>query len=310
MLRHVEGRPIREVARRSDSRPKRRRTVFSARFARCARRWSRLSTCHEHDDARTREEELILHYYGEPADDSRGRGSPVACGALPRGARRAAPRAGARRRATRCRSRSAGLEQRGVGAARAGDRERGAARWLSRLFAATPRWALAGGVAAHCDGGVCRRPRSRRGRRRQRRRRRRVGTPAMPRERRAGRRCRRSSRSIANDAARAAQWRRSARGRIGNEQSARADLVAANRLFRQTAVRAGDEAIRERARRARTRAASKLPTRRQRCRRGELAALRADIEQRGIFFRVRVVHPKCARASNRLMARRRAGTDA
>lgn len=75
---------------------------------------------------------------------------------------------------------------------------------------------------------------------------------------------------------------------IENEQVHARDLVAANRLYRQTAVRAGDEGVREvldALERVLLEIANAPPDVSAR----ELEALRADIEQRGILFRVRVV---------------------
>jgi hypothetical protein len=75
---------------------------------------------------------------------------------------------------------------------------------------------------------------------------------------------------------------------IQDEQMRARDLVAANRLYRQTAVRAGDEGVREvldALERVLIEIANAPPDVSAR----ELEALRADIEQRGILFRVRVV---------------------
>jgi hypothetical protein len=75
---------------------------------------------------------------------------------------------------------------------------------------------------------------------------------------------------------------------IQDEQMRARELVAANRLYRQTAVRAGDEGVREvldALERVLIEIANAPPDVSAR----ELEALRADIEQRGILFRVRVV---------------------
>jgi hypothetical protein len=75
---------------------------------------------------------------------------------------------------------------------------------------------------------------------------------------------------------------------LEDEQLRARDLVAANRLYRQTAVRAGDEGVREvldALERVLLEIANAPPDVSAR----ELDALRADIEQRGILFRVRVV---------------------
>jgi hypothetical protein len=77
-------------------------------------------------------------------------------------------------------------------------------------------------------------------------------------------------------------------GGIENEQMRARELVAANRLYRHTAVRAGDEGVREvldALERVLLEIANAPPDVSAR----ELAQLRADIEQRGILFRVRVV---------------------
>ena len=84
---------------------------------------------------------------------------------------------------------------------------------------------------------------------------------------------------------------------IGSEQSRARDLVAANRLYRQTAVQAGDEGeigdLLDELERVLLEIANAPPD----AARGDLDALRAHIEQRGLLFRVRVVHRKCASAS-------------
>ena len=75
---------------------------------------------------------------------------------------------------------------------------------------------------------------------------------------------------------------------IEGEQMRARELVAANRLYRQTAAEAGDEGVREvleALERVLVEIANAPPDVSAR----ELEALRADIEQRGILFRVRVV---------------------
>jgi hypothetical protein len=75
---------------------------------------------------------------------------------------------------------------------------------------------------------------------------------------------------------------------IEGEQMRARELVAANRLYRHTAAEAGDEGVREvldALERVLLEIANAPPDVSAR----ELAALRADIEQRGILFRVRVV---------------------
>jgi hypothetical protein len=75
---------------------------------------------------------------------------------------------------------------------------------------------------------------------------------------------------------------------IQNEQERARDLVAANRLFRQIAVRSGDEGVRE-VLDALERVLIEIANAPPDVSASELAALRSDIEQRGILFRVRVV---------------------
>ena len=75
---------------------------------------------------------------------------------------------------------------------------------------------------------------------------------------------------------------------IANEQERARDLVAANRLYRQTAVHSGNDGVSEvldALERVLIEIANAPPDVSAR----ELAALRADIEQRGIVFRLRVV---------------------
>lgn len=75
---------------------------------------------------------------------------------------------------------------------------------------------------------------------------------------------------------------------IESEQLRARELVAANRLYRQTAVRAGDEGVRE-VLDALERVLQEIANAPPDVSARELAALRADIEQRGILFRVRVI---------------------
>jgi hypothetical protein len=75
---------------------------------------------------------------------------------------------------------------------------------------------------------------------------------------------------------------------LGNEQARARDLVAANRLYRETALRSGDQRVGEildALERVLIEIANAPPDVSAR----ELEALRADIEQRGILFRLRVV---------------------
>jgi hypothetical protein len=75
---------------------------------------------------------------------------------------------------------------------------------------------------------------------------------------------------------------------LGYEQERVRDLVAANRLYRQTALQAGDEGVGEvldALERVLIEIANAPPDVSAR----ELQALRADIELRGILFRLRVV---------------------
>jgi hypothetical protein len=243
-------------------------------------------------DLHATEEELILHFYGEPADDSRIADHVSTCG--------------------RCRQALdelrhvlalveteplpeplAGLEQR-VWARIAPEITTRRASWLARFLDVTPRWAIAGGVAAIVIAafvaGRATRPDSASP---QDTRTPQIasGLPNEPNDRNGGllstavgEHLDQSQMMLLEllngDVVRTAD--------IGSEQARARDLVAANRLFRHTTVRAGDEGVRELLdvlERVLIEIANAPPDVSAR----ELAALRADIEQRGIIFRLRVV---------------------
>jgi hypothetical protein len=240
-------------------------------------------------DLHATEEELILHFYGEPADDSRVADHIATCGhcrlaldelrhvlALVEAEPRPEP--------------LAGLEQR-VWARIAPEITTRRASWLARLLDGTPRWAIAGGVAAIVIAafvaGRATKPETASPKA--------SGTtqiagvsPNDPDGRllstAVGEHLDQSQMMLLEllngEVVRTAD--------IGSEQERARDLVAANRLFRHTAVRAGDEGVRElldALERVLIEIANAPPDVSAR----ELAALRADIEQRGIVFRLRVV---------------------
>jgi hypothetical protein len=240
-------------------------------------------------DIHVTEEELILHFYAEPTTDSRVADHVSTCG--------------------RCRlaldelrevlslvtaepvpEPLDGLERR-VWSRLEPEISRRRASWLVRLFDGMPRWALAGGVAAIVMAafvaGRLTRPEP--------------SSPAAP-----------PTVQIASALPNDPEGRllSTAVGEhldqsqmmllellngevvrtadIGSEQERARDLVAANRLFRHTAFRAEDEGVRDlldALERVLIEIANAPPEVSAR----ELAALRADIEQRGIVFRLRVV---------------------
>jgi hypothetical protein len=276
-------------------------------------------------DMHATEEELILHYYGEPFDFAQGKPVDFAQGNAVDSAQgkpvdsaqgRLVDMAQGRRPATHaidehlagcseCRRAFdelravlslvdvqqlpeplAGLEQRvwarvqPVVAARK-------TNWWSRLFSGAPAWALAGGlaaivIAAFIAGRATRpditlpgnsdvastRPDDRNER---------LMTLAV------GDHLDQSQMmliELLNGDARASD--------IGDEQERARDLVAANRLYRQVAVREGDQGVGEvldALERVLIEIANAPPDVSAR----ELEALRNDIEQRGILFRLRVV---------------------
>jgi hypothetical protein len=76
---------------------------------------------------------------------------------------------------------------------------------------------------------------------------------------------------------------------IGAEQSRARNLVAASRLYRQTAIQAGDEGISEVLDEL-ERVLLEIANAPQDATKEDLEALRARIDARGLLFRVRVVH--------------------
>jgi hypothetical protein len=246
-------------------------------------------------DMHVTEEELILHYYGESAElTPRGRLGTHSIDEHLAGCsqcRRALDELRAVLSlvdAQQLPEPLAGLEQRvwarvqPVIAARA-------TTWWSRLFAGAPGWALAGGLAAIVIAafvaGRATRPD--------------VALPAssnpnvasaVPADRNArlmtiavGDHLDQSQMMLVellNGDARASD--------IGDEQERARDLVAANRLYRQIALREGDQGVGEvldALERVLVEIANAPPDVSAR----ELEALRNDIEQRGILFRLRVV---------------------
>lgn len=238
-----------------------------------------------HEHAHVTEEELILHYYGEPDADPRVERHLSTCVAC----RSALAQLGETLslvEAHRAPEPLAGLEQR-VWARVEADAIMRRRSWFSRLFEGTPRWALAGGVAAIVIAafvaGRLTRP---------------IAEPVVPQVAAApaadptervlliaiGDHLDQSQMVLLEllngDTAQVAN--------IANEQERARDLVAANRLYRQTAVRSGDEGIRdvldalERVLLEIANSPSKVSAR-------DLESLRAYIEERGILFRVRVV---------------------
>jgi hypothetical protein len=231
------------------------------------------------------EEELILHYYGESEADARVEAHIAQCAQC----RQSLDELGhvlSLVGAGQVPEPLEGLEQR-VWARLQPEIATGRTSWFARLFAATPRWAFAGGlaalvVAAFVAGRVTRPD---------------VSSPSAP-QVASGQPTDAAGRLMTvavgdhldesqmvllellnGDAALAS---------IENEQLRARELVATNRLYRQTAVRAGDEGVREvldALERVLLEIANAPPDVSAR----ELAALRADIEQRGILFRVRVV---------------------
>jgi hypothetical protein len=229
------------------------------------------------------DEELILHYYGDLEADARVGAHVESCPHCRRALQElsqvlglvdthAAPEP------------LAGLEER-VWARVQPEVETKRSSWWSRLVAATPRWAFAGGVAvvvlAAFVAGRFTRP------------------DVVPPDRAVEATVDAAERImtvavgdhfdqsrmmllelIHGDARQASN--------IANEQERARDLVAANRLYRHTALQAGNEGVREvldALERVLIEIANAPPDVSAR----ELETLRADIEQRGILFRLRVV---------------------
>lgn len=235
------------------------------------------------------EEELILHYYGESPADARVEAHITQC-AQCRQSLDELRHVLSLVDAQQLPEPLAGLEQR-VWSRMQPEIMRENTSWVSRMFAAAPRWVFAGGavaalvMAAFVAGRVSK-PDS-------------VSPAAAPQVATAN-----NSREVAGRLMNVAvgdhldesqmvlmELLNASTGDLGNiedEQVRARDLVAANRLYRQTAMRAGDEGVREvldALERVLLEIANAPPDVSAR----ELAALRADIEQRGILFRVRVV---------------------
>jgi hypothetical protein len=232
------------------------------------------------------EEELILHYYGEIAADTRVSSHVRSCAHCRQGLEELR-NVLALVDAQVLPEPLEGLEQRVWARVQPAIGAR-AVSWWSRLFSTTPKWAFAGGVAAlvvaaFVAGRVTKidtTPRN---------------TPQL------------AGRSAAENAGRVMDVAvgdhldesqmvllellnadTSRMDSIEDEQLRARELVATNRLYRHTAVRAGDESVREvldALERVLLEIANAPPDVSAR----ELEALRADIEQRGILFRVRVV---------------------
>jgi hypothetical protein len=237
------------------------------------------------------EEELILHYYGEPLDatraDARALSAHIETCSQCRGALEELSQVLALVDAQPLPEPLAGLEQRVWARVAPEVRERQLS-WWQRTVSAAPRWAWAGGaavvvLAAFLAG--------------------RFTTPDATSPRTAevvmvdpsvaadrvmnvavGEHLDQSQMvllELLNGAAGSA-------ASLGYEQERVRDLVAANRLYRQTALQAGDEGVREvldALERVLIEIANAPPDVSAR----ELEALRAEIEQRGILFRLRVV---------------------
>ena len=232
------------------------------------------------------EEELILHYYGEIAAGTRVTSHVATC-AHCRQALEELRNVLALVDARVLPEPLEGLEQR-VWARMQPEIEARAVSWWSRLFSATPKWAFAGGVAAlviaaFVAGRVTKIDTTLR------------NTPQI------------ADRSAAENAGRLIdvavgdhldesqmvllELLNADTSRIGSieaEQMRARELVATNRLYRHTAVRAGDESVRE-VLDALERVLQEIANAPPDVSARELEALRADIEQRGILFRLRVV---------------------
>jgi hypothetical protein len=240
-------------------------------------------------DTHATEEELILHYYGE-SDDHHIESHITACAQCTRALdelrsvlslvdAQALPEP------------LAGLEQRVWARVQPAIASKQASRW-SRWFAGTPAWALAGGfavivIAAFVAGRVSRPDIAR------------PATPAVATTAPPTQTTQPSNERLMNvavgDHLDQSQMMLmellnggERRANLGNEQDRARDLVAANRLYRQIAVLEGDERVGEvldALERVLVEIANAPPDVSAR----ELEALRADIEQRGILFRLRVV---------------------
>lgn len=247
------------------------------------------------------EEALILHYYGEPDPDSGAERHLDGCAdcrfALARLSEtlsmvdaQTAPEP------------LAGLEER-VWARVKSDAILRRQSWFARLFDVTPRWAVAGGVAvvvlaAFLAGRLTRPPAEQATTEPQ------VATapaPADPAERvllvAIGDHLDRSQLVLLEllnaDTARGSN--------IEDEQERARDLVAANRLYRQTATQAGDAGVTD-VLDALERVLLEIANSPSNVSARDLEALRRDIDQRGILFRVRVVQSEMRQREERAVA--------
>jgi hypothetical protein len=234
-------------------------------------------------DMHASEEALILYYYGDAEADPRVGAHIEAC-AQCRSALEELRQVLALVDNEAVPAPPVGLEQR-VWARVQPEVDAWPASWWSRLVAGTPRWAFAGGVAAVVLAAFM------------------AGrfTRPMPGE---------SAEATLDAAAAAERVMNVAVGdhldqsqmvllellngdgrqasNMENEQERARDLVAANRLYRQTALQAGNEGVRDvldALERVLIEIANAPPDVSAR----ELETLRADIEQRGILFRLRVI---------------------
>jgi hypothetical protein len=236
------------------------------------------------------EEELILHYYGETPADARVEAHIAECSHCRRGLddlRHVLSLVDAQQMPEPL----AGLEERVWARVQPEIAAPRKASWFSLVFAGAPRWAFAGGVAALVIAAFVAG---------------RVTRPIEPAPT-APAQVATSNTTPADPTGRLMtvavgdhldesqmvllellNANTSDLGNIEDEQVRARELVAANRLYRQTALRTGDEGVREvldALERVLLEIANAPPDVSAR----ELEALRADIEQRGILFRVRVV---------------------
>lgn len=234
------------------------------------------------------EEELILHYYGEDPADGGVEAHIAECAHCRRGLedlRHVLSLVDAQQMPEPL----AGLEERVWARIQPEIAAPKQASWVSTLFAGAHKWALAGGVAvlviAAFVAGRVTRPDN-------------AGPAAAPQvaQTTAADRTGRLMTVAVGDHLDESQMmllellnaNTSDFGDLEDEQMRARELVAANRLYRQTALRTGDEGVREvldALERVLLEIANAPPDVSAR----ELEALRADIEQRGILFRVRVV---------------------
>lgn len=232
------------------------------------------------------EEQLILHYYGEPDADPHIERHLLTCASC----RLALAQLGETLSLVEAHQPPeplAGLEARVWARMQTEIDGRRQVSWFSRLFSATPRWAMAGGVAAIVLAAFMAG---------------RLTQPAQDpvqivevasalgdvRERvlviAIGDHLDQSQMVLMEllnaDAERVVD--------IAGEQTRARDLVAANRLYRQTAVQSGDQSTGELLD-ALERVLLEIANAPAEVSADDLDALRASIQERGILFRVRVV---------------------